>query len=60
MPEKTQNRDHTLRAHAAFHATSQIKESPKRSIRQDSPGRMAKIRLPAKKNPTNTAQAWLQ
>jgi hypothetical protein len=50
MPEKTRNRDHTLRANAALHATSQIGESPKRSRRQDSPGRKAKIRLPVKKN----------
>jgi IS5 family transposase len=50
MPEKTWNGDHTLRANTALHATSQIRESPKRSRRQDSPGRKAKIRLPAKKN----------
>jgi len=50
MPEKTRNRDHTLRANAALHATSQIRESPKRSRRQDSPGRKAKIRLLVKKN----------
>jgi hypothetical protein len=60
MPEKTWNGDHTLRANTALHATSQIRESPKRSRRQDSPGRKAKNPIALEKKPTNAAQAWLQ
>jgi len=41
MPEKTRKRPHAPRADA-LHATSQIRESPKRSRRQDSPGQKAK------------------